>query len=131
MCWRSTRLEFPTTPHSPLHSANSWNSTKMPPHRPASLWQAAAAARGPGDQYIAENDLKLRIADLTSRSMLGEQVEELHGRSVLVSTKDQISTAVVLLELDGIVGRVVLIPPDAGLTDYSYLYGSAQADVIV
>jgi acyl-coenzyme A synthetase/AMP-(fatty) acid ligase len=103
----------------------------MPPHRPASLWQAAAAARGPGDQYIAENDLTLRVADLTSRSILGEKVEDLRGRSVLVSTKDQISTAVALLELDGIAGRLVLIPPDTGLTDFSYLYGSALADVVV
>ena len=57
-----------------------------------------------------------------------ERREEFRGRSVLVATEDQLTSALVLIELDGIARRLILCPPglEAGASRREY---ARQADV--
>ena len=73
----------------------------------------------------------LRLADLTRASSLGGRLETLRGRSILVSTHDQLAAAIALIELDGVARRLVLCPPG---TAPEYLPGvveSADVDACV
>jgi acyl-CoA synthetase (AMP-forming)/AMP-acid ligase II len=50
--------------------------------------------------------------DLLSHTGLGQRFDALEGRSVLLATRNQLTAALALIELDGMVGRVVLGLPD-------------------
>ena len=52
------------------------------------------------------------LRDLAWGSSLGGRLKELRGRSVLVATRDQLTAALALIELDGIARRMVLCPGD-------------------
>jgi acyl-CoA synthetase (AMP-forming)/AMP-acid ligase II len=50
---------------------------------------------------------------------------------VLLATRDQLTAALALIELDGIVGRIVLCPPDLGPEHLSSVLSTAEVDSIV
>ncbi len=52
------------------------------------------------------------LADLARTTSLGGQLEKLRDRSVVLLTKDQLTAALALIELDGVARRMVLCPPD-------------------
>ena len=56
---------------------------------------------------------------------------ELRGRSVLVLTRDQLTTALALIELDGIARRLVLCPPDLRFEHVPYVIATAEVDALV
>lgn len=63
-------------------------------------------------------------ADIIRRS-------ELRGRSVLVATTSQCDAAQALIQLDGLVRRITLYPPDLSRDHLDYVTKSAEADVLV
>jgi acyl-coenzyme A synthetase/AMP-(fatty) acid ligase len=71
------------------------------------------------------------LADLVHGSALGGRGEELRGQSVVVATKDQLTAALALIELDGIARRLVLCPADLPPEHLSSVIDSANADAIV
>jgi acyl-CoA synthetase (AMP-forming)/AMP-acid ligase II len=54
----------------------------------------------------------VRLSELARASCLRGRLEELRGRTVLIATRDQLTTALALIELDGLAQRIVLCPPD-------------------
>ena len=52
------------------------------------------------------------LADLAHASCLGGALEGFRGRSVLLAMREQLSTAIALLELDGVARRLVLCTPE-------------------
>jgi acyl-CoA synthetase (AMP-forming)/AMP-acid ligase II len=56
---------------------------------------------------------------------------ELHGSSVLVATTGQLDAAEALIQLDGVVRRMVLYPPDLSREHLDYVARSAEANWIV
>jgi acyl-CoA synthetase (AMP-forming)/AMP-acid ligase II len=52
------------------------------------------------------------LGDLLSGTSLSSRLPELVGRSVLISTRDQLATAAALIELDGVARRIVICTPD-------------------
>ncbi|MGB6691531.1 MAG: fatty acid--CoA ligase family protein [Terracidiphilus sp.] len=64
-------------------------------------------------------------------SILEGHGEELQGKAVLVATTDQLSAALVLLELEGVARRVVLYPPDLPLGHLSGVIESSGVEIIV
>jgi acyl-coenzyme A synthetase/AMP-(fatty) acid ligase len=59
------------------------------------------------------------------------RVEEFRGKSVLISTSDQLSAARALIQLDGVARRMVLCTPDAPLEHLAAITESAEVDAIV
>jgi acyl-coenzyme A synthetase/AMP-(fatty) acid ligase len=77
-----------------------------------SLWETVAA-RGPGGRgAFHAPQASLQLSALTGASCLGGRLESLRGRSILLAMREQLSTAIALLELDGIARRLVLCTPD-------------------
>jgi len=81
------------------------------PRKPCPLREAiAAAGTSAGRLYGVRGTTDL--AGLAHGSSLGDQLEELRGRSVLIAVKDPSPAALALLELDGVAARLVLCPAD-------------------
>ncbi len=63
--------------------------------------------------------------------MLGEKLESLRGRSMLLATQEQLPAALALLELDGVAQRMVLCTPDLSPEQLAAVAATAQADAIL
>ena len=63
--------------------------------------------------------------------MLGDHLESLHDRVVLIATKDQLPTALALVELDGIARSIVLCTPDLTSEQLVHVASASNAHAIV
>jgi acyl-CoA synthetase (AMP-forming)/AMP-acid ligase II len=96
-----------------------------------SLWESIAR---PGDSIVgifhgrAES---VALKDLAAASTLNEKLELLRGRSVVLASRDQLPTALALLELDGVARRVVLCTPDLSAEQLAGVCAAVAADAIL
>jgi acyl-coenzyme A synthetase/AMP-(fatty) acid ligase len=77
-----------------------------------SLWETVAARGANGRGAFHSPGVSLELSRLTRASCLGGRLESLRGRSILLAMREQLSTAIALLELDGIARRLVLATPE-------------------
>jgi acyl-coenzyme A synthetase/AMP-(fatty) acid ligase len=103
----------------------------MPPSEPASLWDALT-----GSGHLARRSLRyvasrINLSDLAGRSSLRGRREELRNRSVLIATKEQLATALALIELDGIARRMILCPGDLPREHLPLVIKTAEVDAIL
>src|SRR5271156_4500176 len=96
-----------------------------------SLWNALSAAGDLSGRFVFGAESSIALSDLLKGSALYGRGEELCGRSVLVTTTNQFTTAWALIELDGIARRIVLCPPDLPLEHLPYVIESANVDAII
>jgi acyl-coenzyme A synthetase/AMP-(fatty) acid ligase len=97
----------------------------------ASLKGALSHNLSPSNAYLWAADTGVAIGDLVQGTTLGGRVEELRDRSVVIATKDQLTTALALIELDGIASRLVLCPADLPPQDLAFVIDALGAVVIV
>jgi acyl-coenzyme A synthetase/AMP-(fatty) acid ligase len=71
------------------------------------------------------------FTDLDRGTSLGGGLAELAGRSVLLATASQLTTALALIELDGCVRRIVIMPPDVDTANLGAVVAAAEADAAV
>ncbi|HEY2379372.1 MAG TPA: AMP-binding protein [Gemmatimonadaceae bacterium] len=95
-----------------------------------SLWESFRRAGIENDRLLWARDTTIALSDLAQASALGGRLEELRGRSVLISTADQLAFALAVVELDGIARRLVLCPPDLDDAHLPYIVATAQIDAI-
>jgi len=98
---------------------------------PQSLRQRLSASAGLENRFLHGVDARVAFADIVHLSALGGRTRELLGRSVLIRTKDQLTAALALIELDGVAGRLVVCPPDLPATHVPFVIGAAGVDAIV
>jgi acyl-coenzyme A synthetase/AMP-(fatty) acid ligase len=96
-----------------------------------SLWNTLASVGGPIPGALQAIDATVTIDALTARSSLARPVEDLRGRSALIATRDQLTAALALLELDGIARRVVLCTADLSHADLADVATTASADLLI
>src|SRR6202158_5276759 len=82
-------------------------------------------------RFLWAADARVALSDLVNGSSLGGRLPELRGRSVLVATGDQLTTALALIELDGVARRLVLCPPDLAAEHLPSVVADAEVDAIV
>jgi acyl-CoA synthetase (AMP-forming)/AMP-acid ligase II len=73
----------------------------------------------------------VELAQFRANSTLGDHLQLLRGRAVLIATYDQLQTALALVELDGVARRIVLCTPDLTGEQLAEVAVAAQADAIV
>jgi acyl-coenzyme A synthetase/AMP-(fatty) acid ligase len=76
-------------------------------------------------------ETKLCAADIAASTQLGSDRFTLAGKSVLIQTATQISSARAMLELDGLAARVVICPPDFTPERLDSVIEQAGIDAIV
>ena len=98
---------------------------------PISLWNAVIASVGGSDSIVGSAEVHVASGDLVRGSILDGRGEELRGRSVVIMTAGQLSTALAMFELDGIARRIVIYPYELTLDYLSFVIGATNAAAIV
>lgn len=96
-----------------------------------SLWNSLRGIGNLSDIFLWGADASVALGDLVRGSALGGRGEELRGRSVLIATRDQLTAALALIELDGVARRLVLCPSDLPPEHRPFVMDSAAVDAIV
>ena len=86
---------------------------------------------GSAERFFFDRHACARITDLAGGTSLGGRLEELAGRSVLVATGSQLTTALALIELDGLARRLTILPPDADPEHFAAIVAGAEIDAVV
>jgi acyl-CoA synthetase (AMP-forming)/AMP-acid ligase II len=103
----------------------------QPPRDPASLWLALSAAGRLSKRWLSDDRSRVSLAALARGSSLGRPLGELRGRSVLLATRDQLPTALALIELDGIARRVVVCPSDVASVHLRGVMVTAAVETVI
>jgi len=96
-----------------------------------SLWDSVASASLGGKGAFHGAGGSIATAELMAASCLGGALETLRGRSVLLALREQLSTAVALLELDGVARRLVLCTPDLTPEQLAEVAAIAETDAVL
>src|SRR5713226_10280693 len=82
-------------------------------------------------RFLWAANASVSLDDLSRGSSLGGALPKLDGRCVLVATSDQLTTALALIELDGLARRLILCPPDLPCEHLSQIIALGEADAVV
>jgi acyl-coenzyme A synthetase/AMP-(fatty) acid ligase len=97
----------------------------------SNLWETIApkgtAIRG----EFRSRDTVVALSELAGGSIFGAALESFRGRSVLLATREQLPSALALIELDGVARRLVLCTPDLTPEQLAGVAATAEADAIV
>jgi acyl-coenzyme A synthetase/AMP-(fatty) acid ligase len=97
----------------------------------SSLWETLAQPDASLTAAFHGRARSVELAQFRSGSMLGDQLQLLQDRAVLIATYDQLYTALALVELDGLAQRIVLCTPDLTAEQLAQVASAAKADAIV
>lgn len=97
----------------------------------ASLWVQAASTGLDGLGVFHGASSSVAMAALANGSLLEGHLGDLRGASISLSTAEQLTTALLMLELDGVARRVVLCTPDLTAEHLAYTAATAECDVLV
>jgi acyl-coenzyme A synthetase/AMP-(fatty) acid ligase len=92
-------------------------------------WLSRSACLPGGILWGAKASVAVR--DLADCSSLHCHPSELLGRSVLLATTDQLATALVLIQADGIANRIVICPPETPLKQIRVLAQKSGVDTVI
>ncbi len=93
--------------------------------------EALSALTPPPGQTLWAADASATLADLAAGSTLDGRIAELRGRTVLLSTSNQLAAALALVQLDGVARRIVLCTPDLPVEHMSAIIATAGVDAVV
>jgi acyl-coenzyme A synthetase/AMP-(fatty) acid ligase len=97
----------------------------------SSLWESIAPSGAAISGQFHGRGVSVALGELAAGSTFGSALESLRGRSVLIATREQLPTALALIELDGVARRMVLCTPDLTPEQLAGVAATAQADAIV
>ena len=89
------------------------------------------ADAGSASRWLWGLDSCVRVETLVGESRLDVDAADLAGASVLLATRDPLATAVALVELDGIAGRLVIGTPDLGADHLPRVLERGMVDAII
>src|SRR4051812_11246529 len=103
----------------------------MPPGDAASLRDCLGETADRPARHLHSIDASVALSDLARGTSLGGRLPELRDRSVLIATGDQLTTALALIELDGVARRLILCPPDVAAEHLPSVIADAEVDALV
>ncbi len=86
---------------------------------------------GSSEPWFWDHAASVPVTGLRRGTSLGGRLGHLADRSVLIATSSQLTTALALIELDGVARRVLVLPPDADPVHLGALIADAEIDAIV
>jgi acyl-coenzyme A synthetase/AMP-(fatty) acid ligase len=89
------------------------------------------ALQGPEARYLFDRAAQVRVADLARGTSLRDGLDKLVGSSVLIATSSQLTSALALIELDGVARRITILPPDVDRAHLGALIADAEIDTVV
>jgi acyl-coenzyme A synthetase/AMP-(fatty) acid ligase len=100
-------------------------------HDVSCLWDSIAPSGAAIGGAFHGRGASIALAELNAGSTFGTALESLRGRSVLIATREQLPTALALIELDGVAQRMILCTPDLTAQQLAGVAATAEADAIV
>jgi acyl-CoA synthetase (AMP-forming)/AMP-acid ligase II len=94
-----------------------------------SLRDYVAHAAGP--RFIWDDTAGAHFTELVHGTSLDGQLGALAGRSVLLASDRQVTTALALIELDGCARRLTILPPDTDTNHLGAMIASAEIDAAI
>src|SRR6202795_1930889 len=88
------------------------------------------ADAGP-ERFFWDRAARLCVNHLARGTSFGGRLAELAGCSVVVATSSQLTSALALIELDGVARRLTILPPDTAADHLGTLFACAEADAVV
>lgn len=92
--------------------------------------RAIVARHGPACSFF-DRGAALRVRELARGTSLGGRLPALAGRAVLLATASQLTSALALIELQGVARRIVILPPDADPAHLATVVSLAGIDAAV
>lgn len=83
------------------------------------------------DRYLWAREATVMLGALAKGSALGGDRAALLDRSVLVATRNQLTAALTLIELDGMARRLTLLPPDVPSAQLPAVIADAEIDAVI
>jgi len=93
-----------------------------------SIRHTLASAPESQQRFVWRAAASVRLGQLAAGAILGCQLNELAGRSVLIATRDQIAAALAFIALDGIARRLVVCTPDLDVEHLPAVVAGAGVD---
>jgi acyl-coenzyme A synthetase/AMP-(fatty) acid ligase len=95
------------------------------------LWESIARSPESAAGIVHGRGNSVALKELASGSTLDGKLQSLRGRSVLLAMREQLATAIALVELDGVARRLVLCTPDLSAQQLSAVAATAEADAVL
>jgi acyl-coenzyme A synthetase/AMP-(fatty) acid ligase len=92
-----------------------------------SLWETITESNSATPGAFHARLATVAVRELAAGSLFGDALERLRGQCVMLATREQLGTALALIELDGVAGRVVLCTPDLDATRLRFVAEAAGA----
>jgi acyl-CoA synthetase (AMP-forming)/AMP-acid ligase II len=102
-----------------------------PPNDPGSLRASSTATGAASGRFLYAVQANVALDDLVRGSSLSVGHDRLAGRSVLLAAKDQLAAALALIELDGVVQRLVVCPSDLPSEHIPSIVRAAAVDAVL
>jgi acyl-CoA synthetase (AMP-forming)/AMP-acid ligase II len=102
----------------------------MPPESGTTLRSILKDGGDAAHRFLWTRNATVSLAELLRGRRFYGDPERFRGRSVLIATRDQYSTALALIELDGIARCMALMPPDIGSAQLSHVVVDAEIDIV-
>ena len=83
------------------------------------------------DRTISDARHTVSLTDFLQQTCLIGRSDDLVGRSVLLAVSDQLISAIAMMELDGLAGRMLVCPPDLNVDHVRTLIEQADVDAVV
>src|SRR5580700_5255044 len=80
------------------------------------------------ERFFWDRAARACVNQLAHGTSLAGRLAELAGRSVVVATSSQLTSALALIELDGVARRITILPPDTAADHLGALLACAEAD---
>jgi acyl-coenzyme A synthetase/AMP-(fatty) acid ligase len=103
----------------------------MPQRDDERLWGLVTGYGDLGSRFIADASSRLKLGALARSPGHRAATEAFRNRSVLIYTSDQLGTALALIALDGIAGRVVICPDKFPAELLPAVIARADVDAVV
>jgi acyl-coenzyme A synthetase/AMP-(fatty) acid ligase len=90
-----------------------------------------ALAKGKTPRFLWDRAASVSFTDLNSGTSLGAHLPNLSQRAVLLATARQLTSALALIDLDGVASRIVILPPDAPAEHLDKVIAAAGVEAVV
>jgi acyl-coenzyme A synthetase/AMP-(fatty) acid ligase len=102
-----------------------------PPECMPSIRSTLHSERSREERFLHGAERSVDVRALLAGTSLGVRGRELAGRSVMVATHDPFAAALALVELDGVVGRLIVCTPDVTDAQLPAVIEKAAVDTVV
>jgi acyl-coenzyme A synthetase/AMP-(fatty) acid ligase len=83
------------------------------------------------ERFLYGRQTQVALGALRQGTCLDADLDALQDRSVLIATRDQLTAALALIELDGVARRLTLVPPDVAHAQLASVVADAGVDALI